>query len=198
MGAMRSKLAFLLVFLASGPALAQQLVTFDQVITITQQGNGSGAFHYTIKPAASEPASWTTPGRLLEGHGVRAHERDGEAEQAEHHADHLLRRQPGGLRLHHDARLHRRRDPRLEARVAVGHLAIQPDRLEPAPAGVPPGGQGSRARRDAGRAAGDGLHAHQDARRDDGGSGRRDVHAAAGRGLAVRGWRRGPGRRHRR
>jgi MYXO-CTERM domain-containing protein len=58
---MRSKLAFLLVFLASGPALAQQLVTFDQVITITQQGNGSGAFHYTIKPAASEPASWTTP-----------------------------------------------------------------------------------------------------------------------------------------
>jgi MYXO-CTERM domain-containing protein len=61
MGAMRSKLAFLLVFLASGPALAQQLVTFDQVITITQQGNGSGAFHYTIKPAATEPASWTSP-----------------------------------------------------------------------------------------------------------------------------------------
>ena len=61
MGAMRSKLAFLLVFLASGPALAQQLVTFDQVITITQQGNGAGAFHYLIKPAATEPASWTTP-----------------------------------------------------------------------------------------------------------------------------------------
>jgi hypothetical protein len=58
---MRSKLAFLLVFLASGPALAQQLVTFDQVITITQQGNGAGAFHYLIKPAATEPASWTAP-----------------------------------------------------------------------------------------------------------------------------------------
>ena len=61
MGAMRLKLAFLPVFLLSGPALAQQLVTFDQVVTITQAGNGAGAFHYLIKPAASEPASWTTP-----------------------------------------------------------------------------------------------------------------------------------------
>ena len=61
MGEMRSKLAFFLVFLAPAPALAQQLVTFDQVVTITQQGNGSGAFHYTIKPAATEPASWTMP-----------------------------------------------------------------------------------------------------------------------------------------
>jgi MYXO-CTERM domain-containing protein len=50
-----------LVLFAPGTALAQQLVTFDQVITITQQGNGSGAYHYTIKPAATEPASWTTP-----------------------------------------------------------------------------------------------------------------------------------------
>jgi hypothetical protein len=53
--------SLLVVLLAPVPALAQQLVTFDQVVTITQQGNGSGAFHYTIKPAATEPASWTTP-----------------------------------------------------------------------------------------------------------------------------------------
>lgn len=58
---MRFKVVPLLVLLAPGTALAQQLVTFDQVVTITQQGNGSGAFHYTIKPAATEPASWTTP-----------------------------------------------------------------------------------------------------------------------------------------
>jgi hypothetical protein len=56
-----AKLAFVLAVLAPAPALAQQLVTFDQVITITQQGNGAGAFHFLIKPAASEPASWTTP-----------------------------------------------------------------------------------------------------------------------------------------
>ena len=54
----------LLVVLGAGaPARAQapQLVTFDQVVTITERGNGAGAFHYLIKPAASEPASWTTP-----------------------------------------------------------------------------------------------------------------------------------------
>jgi hypothetical protein len=58
---MHRKAAFLFVFLVPATALAQQLVTFDQVVTITQQGNGSGAFHYTIKPAATEPGSWTTP-----------------------------------------------------------------------------------------------------------------------------------------
>ena len=51
----------MLVALAPGPALAQQLVAFDQVVTITERGNGAGTFHFLIKPAASEPASWTAP-----------------------------------------------------------------------------------------------------------------------------------------
>src|SRR5215207_5118306 len=58
---MRPRVLFALVFLAPAPAFAQQLVTFDQAITVTEKGNGPGAFHYGIKPAASEPASWTTP-----------------------------------------------------------------------------------------------------------------------------------------
>jgi MYXO-CTERM domain-containing protein len=58
---MRSTTVLFLVLLAPAPVVAQQLVTFDQVVTITERGNGAGAFHYLIKPAASEPASWTTP-----------------------------------------------------------------------------------------------------------------------------------------
>jgi hypothetical protein len=55
------RFALLVALVAPAPAFAQQLVTFDQVVTITERGNGAGAFHHLIKPAPTEPASWTTP-----------------------------------------------------------------------------------------------------------------------------------------
>lgn len=58
---MRFNPVLVLALLVPAPAFAQQLVTFNQVVTITERGNGAGAFHYLIKPAATEPGSWTTP-----------------------------------------------------------------------------------------------------------------------------------------